>query len=65
MKTCFQETSALQKYREKLSSELTKKIETQQKHKRITHIKSKNIDQTRESEEKQSKVKRSKSSMNS
>ena len=58
IKTCFQEIKALQKDREKLSSELTKKMEslshlnTRNVNKRISRIKNKNIDLTKENEEK-------------
>ena len=56
MRTCFQEIKALQKDREKLSSELTKKMETLSRlntgnaNKRISRIKNKNIDLTKENE---------------
>ena len=58
MRTCFQEIKSLQKDREKLSSELTKKMEslsrlnTRNVNKRISRIKNKNIDLTKENEEK-------------
>ena len=58
IKTCFQEIKALQKDREKLSSELTKKMEslshlnTRNVNKRISRIKNKNIDLTKENKEK-------------
>ena len=58
IKTCFQEIKALQKDREKLSSELTKKMESlnclnrRNVKKRISHMKNKNIDLTKENEEK-------------
>ena len=57
MRTCFQEIKSLQKDREKLSSELTKKMEslsrlnTRNVNKRISRIKN-NIDLTKENEEK-------------
>ena len=56
VKTCFQEIKALQKDREKLSSELTNKIETLSRldnrnvNKRISRVKNKNI--AKENEEK-------------
>ena len=58
VKTCFQEIKALQKDREKLSSELTNKMETLSRlntrnvNKRISRVKNKNIDLTKENEEK-------------
>ena len=58
MRTCFQEIKSLQNDREKLSSELTKKMEslsrlnTRNVNKRISRIKNKNIDLTKENEEK-------------
>ena len=58
MRTCFQEIKSLQKDREKLSSELTKKMEslsrlnTRNVNKRISSIKNKNIGLTKENEEK-------------
>ena len=58
MRTCFQEIKSLQKDREKLSSELTKKMEslsrlnTRNVNKRISRIKNKNFDLTKENEEK-------------
>ena len=58
IKTCFQEIKALQKDREKLSSELTNKMETlsclntRNVNKRINHIKNKNINLTKENEKK-------------
>ena len=58
LKTCFQEIKGLQKDREKLSSEPTNKMEilsrlnTRNVNKRISHVKNKNIDLTKENEEK-------------
>ena len=58
MRTCFQEIKSLQNDREKLSSELTKKMEslsrlnTRNVNKRISRIKNKNTDLTKENEEK-------------
>ena len=58
IKTCFQEIKTLQKDREKLSSELTNKMETlsclntRNVNKRINHIKNKNINLTKENEKK-------------
>ena len=58
IETCFQEIKALQKDRKKLPSELTNKIETlshlntRNVNQRISSIKNKNIDLTKENEEK-------------
>ena len=58
IKTCFQEIKALQKDRRNLSSELTNKMETmsclntRNINKRIGRVKNKNIDLTKENEEK-------------
>ena len=58
IKPCFQQISRLQKDREKLSSELTKKMETLSRlhnrnvNKRIRCVKNKNIDLAKENEEK-------------
>ena len=58
IETCFQEIKALQKDRKKVSSELTNKTETlsclntRNVNQRISSVKNKNIDLTKENEEK-------------
>ena len=58
IKTCFQEKRALQKVRKKLSSELTNNMErlsrlnTRKVNKRISRVKNKSIDLTKENKEK-------------
>ena len=58
IKTCFQEKRALQKVRKKLSSELTNnmkrlsRLNTRKVNKRISRVKNKSIDLTKENKEK-------------
>ena len=66
IKTCFQGISALQKEREKYSSELTKIMKTQSHlstrnvNRRINCVKNKNIDLTKETEEKRLQIEEAK-----